>query len=697
MVGNERAVGDEGRHVRAVIRWRNAPRWTRALAVLLMLAALAMGTALAARPAHASPYTVCASGCPYFSINDAVAAAAPGATITVGPGTYGPNESGATTTDSPIHLSKPVTLVGAGIGKSIINDAPANQGTATVGVVQITPGVAGNTTVSGFTIEGAIVNDQNDDGILMTVSDTRSSDTITVKNNLFYSDSTLDPTNQLDQTDSIYVYGNDVSTTSAAKVNITSNTFKGVFRAALIEGFSGAFSFTGNDLSLHGLYDPSVPSQLDYWAEGMLFLSDGGFDIAAPQVVSGNTFESYDGMGIGLDAGYSGALVGALSNVSITGNTFKNLGVAAAQSSIADDAAIFMHGFGTSNGSVTSSIWGVTIKNNVFKMSSSSGHGYGIALKGALGGPISIDHNAVLGSGSSHPLAGIDLITPNSTTGLSITNTIVSGFSMGLNSDALPSGAVVSATQDCIMGNSVAGASIASGVAVAADHTWWGASSGPHATSNATGTGNAANGSVTFAPYRTSPATICAGPVASAVKANPNPAPAHSTFTLTSTLSDATTGNFAISTAEFNIDGGSYYPLYPQDGSFNQVTEVATGRVSLIGVGTFTLCVRGTDAMGDVGATTCAKVTIQSAATATPGTTATATVEATDTPTATTTEPTATPGATATPQPQPTPPGSDAGGGFPVIPVLIGVLVLLILAGLFVLLALGRRRRDNEQ
>lgn len=205
-----------------------------ALSVIGVVTLSAGVTFSLAQRASAAPYDVCASSCPYVSINDALAAALPGATIRVGPGVYGPNEVGATTNDTQIKINKSVTLIGAGVGLSIINDAPANQGTATAGVILITtPSTPGNISVSGFTIEGAIANDSNDDGILMSITDANASDVVTVKDNLFYGDTTLDPGLLLDQTDSIALQG------SSATTVVKHNTFQGVFRAVLIEDNPG--------------------------------------------------------------------------------------------------------------------------------------------------------------------------------------------------------------------------------------------------------------------------------------------------------------------------------------------------------------------------------------------------------------------------------------------------------------------------
>lgn len=493
------------------IRVALGSRWARALIGASLVAAMVSGSVLLVRQARASSNTllVCA-GCQNRSINDALAAAAAGDTVKVLPGTYGPNEPGATTPDTHIAISKPIRLIGSGAGNTIINDAPANQGSATAGVIAITtPGTPGDITISGFTLEGAIVNDSHDDGILMTITDTNASDVITIKNNVFYGDTTLDPSLLADQTDSIYVAG------SSATTNITHNTFRGVFRAALVEGNPGPVSFTGNDLNLHGLYDLSVnPPALYFWAEGLLFLGDSGTTIATPQVVSGNTFENYDGMGVGVDAGYPGGLVGAYTNLSITSNVFDNEGVAASQPNPPDAADIYLHGFGTSNGSTTSTISGVTIARNRFHLNSDSGHGLAVRFNGAFGGNNTVDHNLFQGGGDASPLAAISFINLSSGVGISVTNNGISGFVDGVTSDALPTGAQVSVTQNCIAGNSNSGATVAAGASLTADHNWWGAASGPYnATSNPAGTGDAVSDNVSFTPFLTSPSAACANPV----------------------------------------------------------------------------------------------------------------------------------------------------------------------------------------
>ncbi|HKW22795.1 MAG TPA: hypothetical protein VJO13_15520 [Ktedonobacterales bacterium] len=662
------------------------PRWAQVALVAGLLLALAAGSLGLAHQANAATYEVCASGCAYTSINAAIAAAANGATVKVGPGTYGPG-----TSDVPITISKPINLVGAGIGHSIINGAPASA--AISGLVTITPTTAGNVSVSGFTIEGAIVNDSNDDGILMTVTDHNASDVITVNNNLFYGDTTLDPQLLADQTDSIYIASN------SATVNVKNNSFQGVFRAALIEGNPGAVNFTGNTLNLHGLNDISTsPATFGWWAEGVFFLADGNVDVTAPQVVSGNYFGNYPGLGVGVDAGYTGGLVGRYNNIAITGNVFNNAGVAATQSSTADDSAISLHGFGTTSGGVTSEIKGVSIKNNTFSMGSSSGHGYAISYKGTIGSGNVVDHNLIRGSGSSRPLAGFQLASPAGSAGVNITNNIISGFVNGLTSDALSSGMAVSAVQNCIMGNSTAGATVASGTSLTATQNWWGTASGPHAPTNASGTGNAANGSVTFSPFRTSQATICAGPVAKSVFTSPASPGSNTAFTLSGTLSDSTTGNFAIASGQYSINGGAYHAMSAKDGSFNQVTEGVTAHLNGLAAGRYTVCMRGADSAGNTGAADCFALTVYNLA-ATQTAAAIASVTVSPTQTASTDQPTATTvgGAGGSATPTPTSVGLVGGSGFPSLPVIIGGVAALIIVVSLLFLILARRRRDDDE
>ena len=84
-----------------------SPRPSRAV-VLVLASALSLGVLGSASAAKV--FTVCASGCPYTTVTAALAAAANGGVITIGPGTY----AGGFTVD------KNVTLKGAGAKKTTI-------------------------------------------------------------------------------------------------------------------------------------------------------------------------------------------------------------------------------------------------------------------------------------------------------------------------------------------------------------------------------------------------------------------------------------------------------------------------------------------------------------------------------------------------------------------------------------------------
>ncbi|HEX8732431.1 MAG TPA: hypothetical protein VF725_10285 [Ktedonobacterales bacterium] len=669
-------------------------RWTLAALVACLTATLTLGYVFVARPAQAASLTVCASAsCSYHSINDAIAAAHTGDTITVKAGVYGPNETGVTTTDKQIVINKPLTLIGAGIGKSIINDAAASPGTAVYGVVTIATTTApGAIKLSGFTIEGANVNDSNNDGVLLSIDDSNAANTITVQNNLFYGDKTLDPSLLADQTDGIVLAQTPGATT------ITNNQFHGIFRGALVYENPGALTFSNNDLNLHPLYDYTVsPPALQWWAEGIYITVDNTTTVSTPQVVSGNTFESYDGTGIGVNGGYKYGLVGAISNVSITGNTFNNRGVSATSSTPSTSVGVLLHGWGTSSGSLTSTVSGVTVSHNTFNLATSSGQGYGVELMGSLAANNHIDHNLFKGSGS--PLAGIHADALAASAGVSITSNRISGFATGVQSAAIAAGASVSASQNCIMGNTT-GASVAAGATLTADHNWWGAANGP----KPSGSGNAATGAISTSPHLTAPAAICAGPVASGVHASPSPSQPNSDVLLSGQLSDATTGGYAVTSAQYKIDGAAYKTMYASDGSFNSLSETAFVHIWQLTPGTHTFCVRGVDSAGNVGAPSCMTQTVKAlAASATATTTATATSTATTT-TATDT-PTTGPTATDTPS-SVTAPGvggstsagsSGSSGSFPLIPVVVGAAILLLIILGIMIWAFSRRRDDGQR
>lgn len=117
------------------------------------IAALAFGGSglLAASPASAATRTVCAVGCDFTSIQAAVTAASAGDTVTIAAGTYNENA---------IVVSKPLSIVGAGRGQTIIDGGGGNSASNNR-IFSITPLEAVNGTgaisISGLTVQNTPV------------------------------------------------------------------------------------------------------------------------------------------------------------------------------------------------------------------------------------------------------------------------------------------------------------------------------------------------------------------------------------------------------------------------------------------------------------------------------------------------------------------------------------------------------------
>lgn len=107
------------------------------------------GVLFGASPASAAPpITVCAGGtCSFTTITDAVAAASPGDTIQIAPGTYHENS---------ILVDKPLNIIGAGVGMTIV-DGDNGVTYARAGVFSIRVPAAGPEaiSISGLTIINA--------------------------------------------------------------------------------------------------------------------------------------------------------------------------------------------------------------------------------------------------------------------------------------------------------------------------------------------------------------------------------------------------------------------------------------------------------------------------------------------------------------------------------------------------------------
>lgn len=95
-------------------------------------------------------------------------------------------------------------------------------------------------------------------------------------------------------------------------------------------------------------------------------------------------------------------------------------------------------------------------------------------------------------------------------------------------------------------------------------------------------------------------------PVTSQVSADPNPVPVSTGAALAALVNDAATGGSAILTAEYSIDGGAFAAMQAADGSFDEVGEDVRAAIGPFGTAAVhDVCLRGTDAAGNVGAEQC--------------------------------------------------------------------------------------------
>jgi len=103
------------------------------------------------------------------------------------------------------------------------------------------------------------------------------------------------------------------------------------------------------------------------------------------------------------------------------------------------------------------------------------------------------------------------------------------------------------------------------------------------------------------------------GPVTTNVMANPNPVAYTATFTLTATVSDATTGNSNIMSARYTADGvcpSGSCSMSASDGMFNSPTENVKATVGPLAAGVYNVCVYGKDSCGNEGPPSCVLVAV---------------------------------------------------------------------------------------
>ena len=98
------------------------------------------------------------------------------------------------------------------------------------------------------------------------------------------------------------------------------------------------------------------------------------------------------------------------------------------------------------------------------------------------------------------------------------------------------------------------------------------------------------------------------GPTTSLVEITPNPVAAGGAVAVSALVDDGATGGSAITGAEYSIDGGAFVALSASDGAFDAVAEAVAGAIPAVYfplAAVYDVCVRGSDAAGNAGVTSC--------------------------------------------------------------------------------------------
>lgn len=101
------------------------------------------------------------------------------------------------------------------------------------------------------------------------------------------------------------------------------------------------------------------------------------------------------------------------------------------------------------------------------------------------------------------------------------------------------------------------------------------------------------------------PPTDDQGPITTSVATDPIPALLNGLVTVTANVSDVTTGNNNVASAEYSLNGDPYQPMNATDLAFDSPNEDVETSFYATTLGTNEVCVRGTDALDNVGVAAC--------------------------------------------------------------------------------------------
>jgi len=363
-----------------------------------------------AGPASASPTTVCAKGCAYSSIQAAISAATPGATITIGPGKYYEN----------LIVDRPITLRGAGDSTIIY---PAVSGpTCTSGSGSLCPGAsnmvlvqANDVTIRNLRLEGD--NPHLTSGVVVGGADIDARNGIIENFNLgVFNNLTVSNVKVSD------VYLRGIYASSGGTFNFSNDTVNNV---QADPSSVAMFNFGGSGVMAENTVTNANDAISANWSTGTEFLDNtisksgsgvhtdnNGGDGGVADLIQGNTVRncSTGGYGVFVFAPYVSATVEANSvtgcavglaafgsEVSGQGPSFSNNNVNGAAAKTTDPTGTYgaylttdLLGYGF--GDLTATLTGNTIKN----------FGTGMFVTQASGGQATVTahNNSILNNGT---------------------------------------------------------------------------------------------------------------------------------------------------------------------------------------------------------------------------------------------------------------------------------------------------------
>lgn len=209
---------------------------------------------------------------------------------------------------------------------------------------------------------------------------------------------------------------------------------------------------------------------------------------------------------------------------------------------------------------------------------------------------------------------------------LTVTNNKINNFGVGLDifqcTGSCTTGVFsnVTVNLNSITGNAEYGLLNTDAIPVNAELNWWNSPDGPAPT----GSGDLVGGDADYTPWLcdgtdTSTATgfqptgqtDCAPPIVSGTIAQPSVIYLNGWVLIKATADDSTTGNSNISSAEYNLNNLGWLPMMALDGAFDEVTEIVKVKIKAVTAGANQVCVRATDAWGNVSASVCAGFTVK--------------------------------------------------------------------------------------